>query len=133
MIFTWPLPSSFNIAFGEPAVLFGALFLALGFALLFDWDLLSLGIVGMLGGLVALVVGVRIMDMGITKEPLAAMVGFVLTGIVGVSALPGYYLRRYTVIRVLVTLAALGAAFVWAITGYASYWGHLEQFAGWGA
>jgi len=45
--------------------------------------------------------------------------------------LPGYYLREYPIIRALVALAALGAAILWAITGYASYWGHLESFAKW--
>ncbi|HUX12999.1 MAG TPA: DUF981 domain-containing protein [Spirochaetia bacterium] len=131
VIFTWPIPGSFNITFGEPAVLFGALFFTLGLALLLDWDLLSLGIVAILAGFVAIVVGIRIANLGFTKEPIVAMLGYLLTGIVAVAALPGYYLRQYTIVRVLVALAALGAAIIWAITGFGSYWGHPESFAKW--
>jgi len=129
IIFSWPIPGSFNISFGEPAVLFGALFFALGLALLLDWDLLSLGIVGMLSGVVAIIVGIRLANLGMTQEPVVAMLGYLLTGIVGIAALPGYWLRRFTIIRVLVSLAAIGAAVIWAITGYASYWGHVASFA----
>jgi putative membrane protein len=129
VIFSWPLPGSFNISFGEPAVLFGALFFTLGLALLLDWDLLSLGIVAIIGGIVAIIVGLRLANLGMTKEPIVAMLGYVLTGIVGIAALPGYWLRRYPIIRILVSLAALGAAIIWAITGFGSYWGHLESFA----
>ena len=129
IILTWPLPSSYNIAFGEPATLFGAIFFFLGLALLFDWDLLTLGVIGILGGIMAIIVGVRLAVLHMTSEPVVAMLGFVLTGIVGIAALPGYALRRSTVIRFLVALASLGSAIIWAITAYASYWAHLVSFA----
>ncbi|WP_455382745.1 DUF981 family protein [Salinispira pacifica] len=129
VIFRWPLPSSYNVGFGEPAVMFGVLFFVLGLALLLEWDLLSLGIVAVLFGAVAVVVGIRMLSLGMTKEPILTFFGYLLSGIVGLAALPGYYLREYPIVRALVALAALGAAVLWAITGYASYWGHLESFA----
>ncbi len=131
IIFRWPLPGSYNVGFGEPAVMFGVLFFTLGLAILLDWDLLSLGIVAVIFGAVAIVVGIRILNLGLTKEPVLTFFAYLLSGLVGLAALPGYYLREYPIIRALVALAALGAAILWAITGYASYWGHLESFAKW--
>jgi putative membrane protein len=129
--FKWPLPGSYNITFGEPAVLFGLLFFTLGIALLKDWDLTSIGIFAFFAGIVAVIVGIRILGLGFTKEPLATFLGFLLTGLVGIVSLPGYWLRKYPIVRMLVALAALGAALVWGITGFGAYWSHPASFAKW--
>ena len=44
MIFTWPVIGSFNIAFGEPSVLFGILFVGTAIALAQGWELFTLAI-----------------------------------------------------------------------------------------
>lgn len=44
MIWTWPVPGSFNIAYGEMSVLFGTLFLGASLALAFGWDLITVAI-----------------------------------------------------------------------------------------
>lgn len=124
----WPLPSSYNVVYGEPAVLFGVLFFTAGLALLFDWDLTSLGIFAFISGVVAVIVGIRMLTLNMSKEPAVTMLGFLLTGIVGIAALPGYWLRKYPIIRILVALAALGAAVIWAINGFGAYWGHPASF-----
>jgi putative membrane protein len=131
MIFRWPLTSSYNIAFGEPMVLFSALLVFTGIAILADWDLLSLGIIAFLVGIVSVIVGIRILNRGMTKEPLVAALGFVGSGVAGILALPAYLTRKNPVLRILAALAALGSAIVWGFTGYASYWAHLESFAKW--
>ncbi len=131
MIFRWPLPGSYNIAFGEVSVLYAALLLFVGIALLADWDLLSLGIFAVFAGVVAVVVGLRILNLKMTKEPLLAALGFVATGATGILSLPAYLTRKNPVVRYLAALAALGAAGIWAFTGYSSYWAHLESFAKW--
>ncbi len=131
MILTWPLPGSYNIAFGEMAVLFGLLFLFLGIAILAEWDLLTLAIYAVFAGAASIVIGVRILNRGMTSAPLLASGGFVLTGIAAVISLPVYYLRKYRLVRILAALALLGAAAIWAGVGYLAYWGHLESFAKW--
>ena len=46
MIFTWTVPGSFNIAYGEMSVLFGILFLGACFAIALDYDLITVAIYG---------------------------------------------------------------------------------------
>lgn len=131
MVWTWPLPGAHNAAFGEPYVLFGAAFLGAALAMWFDWDLLPVALYASVSGLVGVLVGVRILQLGMTREPLASMLGFVLTGLAGLCATPAYLWRRHRIIRILGALAVLGAAAVWAITGYGSVWSHIEGFANW--
>jgi putative membrane protein len=131
MIYRWPLPGSFNIAFGELSVMFGVLLIGAAVAFLAGWDLLSIGVYALLAGIAGVVVGVRIFTLKMTKEPLVSALGFVATGVTGILSLPAYLTRKNPVIRILATLAAVGAFIIWAITGYASYWSHLEGFAKW--
>jgi putative membrane protein len=39
MTFTWPIPGSFNIAFGETTALFGILFVGTSLTLAMGWEL----------------------------------------------------------------------------------------------
>ena len=129
MILKWPLPGAHNIAFGEMSLLFGALFFFAGLALLREWDLLGLGIYGVLAGLAAVVVGARILNKGMTQAPLLTFLGYLFTGAGGILVLPAYLLRRSLALRVVVALVLLAGAAIWALSGYASYWAHLESFA----
>jgi putative membrane protein len=129
MTLSWPLPGGHNIAFGEMSLLFGALFFFAGLALLRDWDLLALGIYAVLAGLAAVVVGARILNLGLTRAPLVSFLGYLFTGAGGILILPAWLLRKSVAIRVVVALVLVAGAAIWALTGYASYWGHLESFA----
>jgi putative membrane protein len=129
MILKWPLPGSYNIAFGDMSLLFGALFFFAGLALLREWDPLSLGIYGVLAGVAAVVVGSRILNKGMTSEPLVAFLGYLFTGVGGILVLPAYLLRKSLALRIVVALVLLAGAAVWALIGYGSYWIHLESFA----
>ena len=128
MTLTWPLPGVHNIAFGEMSLLFGALFFFAGLALLRDWDLLGLGIYAVLAGVAAVVVGARILDKGLTQQPLVTFLGFLLAGVGGILTLPAYLLHKSIAFRVVVALVLVAGAAIWALTGYGSYWGHLESF-----
>jgi len=130
-IFTWPIIGSYNIPFGEMAVFFGVLFFAVGIAILKDWDFLSLGIYAVFAGAASIVLGIRIYSLKMTSEPLLAMAGFVLTGLLGVLALPAYVLRKSVVVRILAALGLVGASDIWAILGYLAYWAHLANFSKW--
>jgi len=129
MTLTWPLPGVHNIAFGEMSLLFGALFFFAGLALLREWDLLGLGIYAVLAGVAAVVVGARILNLGLTKQPLVTFLGFLLTGVGGILTLPAYLLHKSIAFRVVVALVLVAGAAIWALTAYGSYWVHLESFA----
>ena len=65
MVFTWPLPSSFNIAFGSPSILFGALFLAAAFSLAKNWDPGGLAIYALIAGSVNYLILIGLSNMGL--------------------------------------------------------------------
>ena len=132
MMWTWPVPGSFNISFGETTVLFGGLYVAAAIALAQGWDLLSLAVYAFFAGLTSMVVGARIINLGQTNQPLVAGLGFILTGLGGVLAAPTLvYLRSNKSWRILGAVVLLGAALVWAIIGFGAYWSHLEGFGDW--
>jgi putative membrane protein len=132
MALHWPLPGSHNIAFGESSLLFGAVFLGAALALAKGWDLMPVAIFAFFAGVQAVLVGVRIIDLGLTKHPIASGIGFILAGMGGVAAAPGLNLLkknqtfRYLAAGVLIVVTAF-----WAYTFYNALWGHLESFATW--
>jgi putative membrane protein len=130
-IFTWPIPGSYNIPFGEGSVLFGILLFAAGIAVLKDWDLLTLGVYAVFAGVASIILGFRIYDLKMTNEPLVSAAGFILTGLIAVVSLPAYLLRKSLVVRILAAVALLGAAAIWAVFGYLGYWAHLSNFSKW--
>ena len=132
MATTWPLPGSYNIAFDESTALFGVVFLSAAVAFAFGWDLSPTSIVAFFAGIYAVLVGVRIMALGMTKEPLISAVGFILAGLGGIFAPPFFmYFRNNKTFRYLAILVLLVTVAIWAVTFYGSIWGHLEAFAKW--
>lgn len=132
MTLTWPIQGSFNIAFGETSVLFGILFIGTSLAIANSWELLTLAIYAFFAGLVSLVVGVRIINLGITNQPLISGLGFVLTGLAGICAAPTMlYFKQNRGWRLMGAILLVAAALVWAATGYLAYWSHLESFQKW--
>lgn len=88
MVLNWPVRGSFNIAYGETTVLFGILFVTTALARSFGWDLLTISIYGFFAGIAAIVIGVRILNLGLTRNSLLSGLGFILTGLGGVFASP---------------------------------------------
>lgn len=132
MIFTWPVQGSFNIAFGETSVLFGILFTGAAIALAQGWELLSLAIYSFFAGWAAIVIGVRIFNLGLTQQPLLSSIGFILTGVAGVCALPTVlFFKENRVWRLAGAGVLVTAALIWAFTGYFAYWNHLSGFQQW--
>jgi putative membrane protein len=128
--FTWPLPGSYNVAFGDTSTLFGMVFLATALALWQGWNLLPVSIYAFFAGAEAILVGYVIMSQGLTKEPTVSALGFFLAGLGGVGAFPffmwfkGNKTVRWIAIAILVATAAL-----WAFTFYGSLVGHMAGFA----
>lgn len=131
LIFTWPLPGSYNIAYGELAVLVGVLFFVAWLALTFEWDLLSVGVVAVLASIAAVIVGLRIINLKMTTEPSLEGIGFIATGLGGILTLPSYLLRKSLAVRIVTAIVLLVGAAIFALTGYAEYWTHLSGFAKW--
>lgn len=131
MCFTWPLPGSFNVLFGEFTVILGTLLLGAALAVGKDWNMLAVGIYGFVGGAAAILAGARILNLGLTAAPAISATGFILTGLGGVLSLPIALRPSFKTLRVLGCLALLAAAALWLFTGAMGYWGHLASFAKW--
>lgn len=131
MIFTWPIRGSFNIAYGEMSVLFGILFVTASVTLANGWDLLTVTIYAFFAGAAAILVGLRIIDLRLTRQPILSGIGFILSGLGGICAAPTFYLRTNRTLRLVGTLVLIAAALIWALTGYMAYWGHLADYSNW--
>jgi len=131
MAWTWPLPGSYNTAFGEMSVLFGVLFLGAALAQAKGWSLLPVALYAPVAGFAAVITGVRFIDLGLTAQPVMSGIGFILTGLGGVFAAPTVYWRRNRLLRMPGIAVMLAAAGIWALTGYLGAWGHLEAFMKW--
>jgi putative membrane protein len=130
MVANWPLPGSYNIGFGESTVLFGAVFLGAALAISQGWSLLPVAIYALFAGVEALLVGLRIIDLGLTKSPLVSGIGFILAGAGGIAAAPGLgFLKKSQTFRYIAVASLILVSAFWAFTFYNSLWGHLESFA----
>jgi len=131
MMFTWPVRGSYNIAYGELSVLFGIIFIGASVSLAQGWDLLSVAIYAFFAGVAAIVVGLRIINLGLTNQPVISGIGFILTGLGGICAAPALYLKANRTFRLVGVVVLVVAALIWAVTGIQAYWGHLEGYSDW--
>ena len=128
--FTWPLPGSYNVGYGDTTTLFGVVFLATSIALWQGWDLGPVAIYAFFAGIDAVIVGVRIFSLQLTKEPLISAVGFVLAGLGGLGAAPFFmWFKTNKTVRLLGALLLLATAVLWAVTFNGTLWGHLDSFS----
>ncbi|MBD2102999.1 DUF981 family protein [Leptolyngbya sp. FACHB-261] len=131
MIWTWPVTGSYNIAYGETSVMFGMLFIGASIALANGWDLFTVAVYAFFAGLVSILVGLRIINLGLTQRPLVAGIGFILTGLAGVCSAPALYLKNNRALRLTGVAVLVIAALIWAFTGALAYWGHLANYSEW--
>ncbi len=130
--FTWPLPGSFNVGYGDATTLFGVVFLATGIALSQGWSLVPVTIYAFFAGVDAVIVGFRILSLNLGQEPLVAAAGFVLAGLGGLASFPFFqWFRDNKVVRWIAILVLLATAAIWAVTFYSALWGHMASFAKW--
>ena len=127
MTFTWPLPGSYNVAFGELSVLFGGLMLAAAWSLAKGLDLKPVAFYGFFAGLVAIVAGTQFLRLRLSQTPFLTGIGFLLAGIAGLGAYPTvrYGWKTFRLAGA-VTLALSGL--IWASIGYGAYWHHIANF-----
>jgi putative membrane protein len=129
MIFTWPLPGAYNSAYGETSVMLGVIYLGIALSLAKDWNPAPIAIYGILAGLAAVVLGVRIMNLKMTMQPQLSGVGFILSGLGGILAALAFCMPSRKALRSTGALALILAAFIWAMTAYLAYWAHMEHFS----
>jgi putative membrane protein len=75
--------------------------------------------------------GVRILNLGLTSEPLVAALGFIITGGTAILTMPALAFPKLKWLRLLVALGALGSALIWILVGFPAYWAHIEAFGKW--
>jgi putative membrane protein len=132
MAATWPLPGAYGYMFGEMSVVFGVVFLGAAVAFARGSDLRPVALYALFAGLAAVVVGIRIMVLRLTKEPVLAGVGFILSGLGGVGALPTLvWFRRARTVRYVAAAVLVLAGLIWAATVYPEYWLHPAIFGKW--
>jgi putative membrane protein len=130
--FTWPLPGSYNVGYGDATTLFGVVFLATAISLAKGWDLKPVALYSFFAGIDAVIVGIRIWSLQLGKEPLIAAVGFILAGLGGVFAFPFFqWFRDNKIFRWIAILILLVTAAIWAVTFYGALWDHMANFAKW--
>ena len=131
MTLTWPLPGSYNIAFGEPSVFLGMLFLAAGFSVARGYSLLPLSIYALFAGIAAVVVGFRIINLNMTNAPLVSGMGFICTGSIGPFLLLVLIFPKSIWLKIIISALLAAAILIWAYAGYFAYWAHLNNFTQW--
>ena len=127
MTWTWPLPGTYNTAYGELSVLLGGLLLATALSLAQGWDLKPLGIYGFFAGLVAVITGIQFIRLGLSKTPLYAGIGFILSGSAGLCSLPVLIWRSNKSIRLIGGAVLVLVALLWGSLACMAYWAHLAM------
>lgn len=129
MTLTWPLPGPFNMAYGELSVFLGSIYLITAWCLVKRRSLTPITVYAFFAGIAAIVVGIRIIGLGLTQMPALSGIGFILTGSGGVFAYAVLKLKKSRAIRITGTAVVLIAAIIWAFIGYGAYWMHMESLA----
>lgn len=129
---TWPLIGAYNLAFGEVTVFFGALFLGAGLALALNWDLRIIALYAVFPGIVAILLGIRIIDLSLTRTPVMAGIGYMLSGLAGLlAALVISLAKKSRLLRGISLIVLVATALLWLFAGLGAYWEHAEAFKSW--
>jgi putative membrane protein len=126
--FTWPIPGVYAMIFGEASVMLGALFLGAALAIAKDWTLHALGIYALVASLVAILLGVGVLQLGLTARPDVSGAAFVITGIGGLLTGIALILRTGRIFASVAAIVLWIAAGLWGLTGGMSYWMHMKRF-----
>ena len=125
---TWPLPGSFNIAFGELSILFGGLLAALAWHLAKGWELRPLSFYALFAGLAALIVGTQFFRLELSQTPRLAGTGFLLAGLGGLGAYPTLRWSKNRSLRYTGASVLLVSSAIWGWFALSAFWAHLARF-----
>jgi putative membrane protein len=125
MALTWPLPGPYGSIYGDMSSLLGIILLGAAVAMALGWRLETVAGYAFFAGLAAMITGVRFIVSGMTTHPVPSGIGFILSGLAGVMALPTLrFFRHNQVFRVLSAVVLSAAGLIWAVTVYTEYWTH---------
>jgi len=127
MTFTWPLPRPYSMAFGEMSVLLGVLFLGTAWALARGWELMPLTIYAFFAGIAAALLGVKIIELGLTNNPILSGVGFILSGSAGMFSPVVVWQSEQKELRVVSSIVLFAISGIWAWTAGLAYWAHIAM------
>jgi putative membrane protein len=136
MIFTYPLPKLEEVnlqwadaAYGESTVLLGIVFLGAAAAAARGLSLVPVTIFGAIAGGIAILLGVRIIGLHLSKAPEMTGTGFILTGLAGPAALWVALTPQRLLPKIVAAVLLLPAAALWLLTAGIGYWGHLKALS----
>jgi putative membrane protein len=136
MALTWPIPQLpqvnlkfANPAFGETSVMLGVLFLGAALAVAKGWRLVPVGIYAAVAGAFAILIGMRIAILELTKYPIPTGIGFVFTGLAGIQTLLIVLRPGSRPLRIIAAFDLVVAAAIWSFVAGAGYWDHLEMWS----
>ena len=98
------------------SVLLGIVFIGASVALAQNWELVTVTIYAFFAGVAAILVGLRIITLGVTTQPILSGLGFILSGLGGVCATPALLLRTNRTLRLIGTIGLVAAGSIWAFT-----------------
>jgi putative membrane protein len=127
----WPLPGGFNVAYGEPALFLSIAFLAAAATLALKWEPLIPALYGFFGGIMAVVIGVRLIDLKLGQQPWVAGIAFIAAGLGGMVTLPAINWRDRRSIALTAAVLLGIAAVLFLFTGYDASWAHIADFSKW--
>ena len=131
IIFKFPLPGPYNIAFGEMSVMLGLLFLGGAWSVSRGLSVAPLAIYSLFAGAAAILIGVGFIQMKLSQTPVLAGVGFILTGGAGVLLGPAIWVPILSWLRWIIGIGLIVASGIWTLIAGFGYWNHLMHFANW--
>ncbi len=131
MVFTWPIPGSYNIIFGEPVILLAVFQLAAAFNIYYNYSLMPVGALSAIAGIIVGFIGYRIIDLELTIVPVLSGLGFLTTGLVGILTPPLLHWRDRKSWRKLYGIVCIIPVLIWLVFLFMAYWGHLNEFQDW--
>lgn len=121
---TWPLPSPYDIIFGDTAMAFGLILIAGGYAVRNGYGFESLSVPSAFIGAYSLVAGYQIWKLGLTNSPQVSAALFASAGLAGIVAYPALRLKSRGAAYAFMALAAVAAVTAFAI-GVLATFGHI--------
>jgi putative membrane protein len=86
---------------------------------------MPLSIYALFAGVAAVIIGLRIIDLGLTKNPTLSGVGFILSGMAGMLSPIFLRMTASLAARILAVVICYAVVAIWALTSYMAYWAHL--------
>lgn len=127
MVLTWPLPGSYNIAFGEPMLLFSLIFLLLAISIIKQWPWDGIVVFAVLGSIMAIVIGIAIYSFNLTNTPFFAMMGYLMTAFGALISSYLVYRPKNKPLLILATILFVLSTILWLYIGYYAYYMHLSS------